>query len=99
MMQLRKLWAGDLPLETAFWTYAFFGGLLVNATTTAAFLVLLAQDQPVAAALVGYGFSIPFNVLVTVGVWRSAGRDDARPGQATLYPLITTVSMFVLSVT
>ena len=97
MVTLRKLWTGDLPLETAFWSYAVLGGFVVNAVTSAGFLILILQDQPLGAAMVGYGVSIPYNVVVTVGVWRAAARGHADAGRARVYQLITVVGMLVLS--
>lgn len=97
MLALRKLWNGDLPLETAFWNYAVFGGIVINLVTSAAFLILIAHDLPLAAGIVGYGLSIPYNLVVTVGVWRAAAGDDTDPKKARLYPAIALVGMLILS--
>jgi hypothetical protein len=66
------LWSGDLDLNEAFWTWTVTVGLLVKIATSILFLVLILQDQPLAAVLVGYGLSVPYNTVATVGVWRSA---------------------------
>ena len=98
-MNLRRLWRGEVPLEAAFWRYAVVGGIAVNALTSVAFLVLITMDMAVAALVAGYGPSLPYNVLATVGVYRAAQRDDADPGQAQIFPLITVAGMVLLSVT
>ena len=69
-----RLWAGEVPLGSAFWDYAVIGGLAVNLTTSLLFLVLVSADRPVAALIVGYAPSVPYNVLALVAVWRSAAR-------------------------
>lgn len=74
MGRLRALWRGELPLGEAFWTWAVLGGLLVNVPTSIAFLALVAADLPLLALIVGKGLSLPYNLLATVGVWRSAAR-------------------------
>ncbi len=51
--------SGDLALNDAFWTWTVTVGLLVNIATSILLLVLILQDQPLAAVLVGYGLSIP----------------------------------------
>ncbi len=68
MKKLRSLWHGELPLGEAFWTWAIGVGLLVNVTTTALFLAMITADRPWTALLVGYGLSVPYNILAVVGV-------------------------------
>ncbi|NUB46189.1 hypothetical protein GEU84_017480 [Fertoebacter nigrum] len=99
MEKLTALWRGDLRLDDAFWTWAVFGGLLVNLTTSIAFLVLLSMDQPWPALIVGYGFSVPYNVVAVVGVWRSAARHDPPHRHGDLARAAVVILMTVLSLT
>jgi hypothetical protein len=99
MTKLRSLWSGDLPLGEAFWTWAISIGLLVNLTTSVAFLALIAFDRPWAARFVGYVLSVPYNVLAAVGVWRSAARYQGPAGHAELARIFTVIVMLLLSVT
>jgi hypothetical protein len=97
--RLRALWAGDLPLGEAFWVYAVSIGLSVNVATSLLFLALIAADRPLAALFVGYVCSVPYNVVATVGVWRSAARHEGVRVHAELARLVTLVGMVLLSVT
>lgn len=99
MKGLRALWNGDLALGDAFWTWAVFGGLLINATTSTLFLIIITLDQPWAALLLGYGISVPYDVVTVVGVWRSAERHDGANIHADLARGASLVLMIVLSVT
>lgn len=72
MKTLVALWQGELPLGEAFWTWAVTVGLLVNLVTSVLFLILIMQDLALAALLIGYGLSLPYNAVATVGVWRAA---------------------------
>jgi hypothetical protein len=99
METLRALWSGTLPLRDAFWTWAVLGGLLVNISTSLLFLMLLTLDQPWPALIVGYGFSLPYNAVVVVGVWRSAARHDGPANEADLARVATVILMSVLSLT
>jgi hypothetical protein len=99
MTLLIRLWRGDLALDDAFWTWAVIGGLVVNAATSAAFLSLLMADRPILAVLVGYGLSLPYNVLVLVGVWRSAARQDADPRYANLARIATFIGFVLFTAT
>ncbi len=98
MFILRRLWQGDLPLDQAFWNWAVIGGIVVNALTSIAFLALVMNDHTAAAFVAGYALSIPYNVLVTVGVWRSAARHEGDRRWADLARIVTVAAMLVLSV-
>jgi hypothetical protein len=99
MTKLRALWLGELPLGEAFWTWAIGIGLLVNLTTTALFLALIAVDQLWAALFVGYALPVSYNIVAVVGVWRSAARYQGHAGHADLARIATVIVMLVLSVT
>ena len=97
MTKLLALWSGDLALNEAFWTWMVTVGLLVNIATSILFLVLILQDQPLAAVLVGYGLSVPYNILATVGVWRSAARYGGPSLHAELACLAIVILMAALT--
>ena len=99
MDSLIKLFRGEMPLDTAFWNWAVFGGLFVNVATSVLFLMLLTQGQTLLAFVAGYGLSIPYNVIATVGVWRSAANYDGDPRWANFAKIITLVCMTLLTVT
>ena len=99
MSALRRLWQGKLPLPQAFWNWAVAGGLAVNGLTSVLFLALIMADQVVAAFVVGYALSVPYNIVATVGVWRSAGRYDGERRWADLARIVTVAGMTLLSVT
>jgi len=99
MRRLRRLWVGEVPLQDAFWGWAVMGGLIVNITTTLAFLALVAMDQAIAAFVVGYGCSVPYNIVAVVGVWRAADRHQGDPVLANAARFVTLVAMVVVSIT
>jgi hypothetical protein len=99
MNALRRLWQGDLPLPQAFWNWAVAGGIAVNGLTSILFLALIMADYIVAAFIVGYALSVPYNIVVTVGVWRSAGRYEGERRWADLARIVTVAGMALLSVT
>ncbi|MBT6443255.1 MAG: hypothetical protein HOK61_12580 [Alphaproteobacteria bacterium] len=99
MKTVFRLWRGELALADAFWNWAAVGGLAVNLVSSAAFLFLIMAEQPVVAALAGYVFSVPYNIVVVVGVWRSAARYDGEQKWADLARIVTAAGMILLSVT
>ena len=98
-MKLARLWKGEVPLEEAFWSYAVIGGIAVNVVTSFALLVLISMDRPIAAFLAGYGLSLPYNLVATVGVCRAAARAEPGSTRAKVYPLVTIAGMVLLSLT
>ena len=94
-----RLWRGELPLGEAFWMWGVAAGLFVNMATSVSFLALVAADQVAAALFVGYGLSVPYNVVAGVGIWRSAGRYQGDPRLAALARAATVIEMTVLCVT
>lgn len=99
MNDVRRLWRGELPLGEAFWGWAVLGGLLVNLSTSLGFYLLLIEDLLIPALLVGYGLSLPYNLIVVVGVWRSANAYRGGKTWADLARIVTLVGMAVLSAT
>ncbi len=99
MTTLHRLWHGEVPLPQAFWNWAVFGGIAVNGLTSILFLTLLLNDQTVAAFVVGYALSVPYNTFITVAVWRSAARYQGERRFADLARFVTVIGMTILSVT
>jgi hypothetical protein len=81
---LRALWAGELPLAEAFWWYGIAVGFLVNAVASLATLALATFGLPGWLLVVLYLAPTPYNLLVLVGVWRSAAAWRGRPEWANL---------------
>ena len=61
-------------------------------------MMLMVGEQLVAALIVGYLLSVPYNIVVCVGVWRSADRYDGDPSLAQLAKLAVVTGMIVLSI-
>jgi len=71
---VRRLWAGEVPLAHAFWDYAVVGGLSINLLATVAALALIVAGAPAIAAVGVHMLPMPYNLVILVAVWRSAGR-------------------------
>lgn len=99
MKNLKSLFRGDLRLHDAFWTWVVLGGLVVNVSTTVLFLILISADQPWPALIVGYAFSIPYNIVALVGVWRSAARHNGLALHADLARWTSLIFLTILSMT
>ena len=99
MTSLYRLWRGEIALPVAFWNWAVFGGLSINVASSALFLFLIMADRPISAYIAGYVPSVPYNVIVAIGVWRSAERFAGDRRWAELARIVTIIGMVLLSVT
>ena len=99
MRKLRALWAGELPLSEAFWTYAVSIGLTVNVATSLLFFALIAADRPLAALFVGYVCSPPYNVVAWSGCGARRRATRASASMPSSPRLVTLVGMILLSLT
>lgn len=98
MEQIKALWRGKVALGEAFWTWAVFGGLMVNVLTGILLLVLIMWDQVLLALIFGKGLSLPYNLLALVGVWRAAAVYVGPAFHADLARGTVLVMMIILSV-
>jgi len=70
----KRFWAGNLPLSTAFWTYAVFYGIVLNVICTALGLVAYLATSNAILAFLLHLLPLPYMAFASVGVWRSADR-------------------------
>ncbi len=84
MRTVVELWRGDLPLGHAFWLWGVLGGDVVALFATILALALLTGGAPAWLAAVASAAHVPWNLVLLVGVWRSAGRPGVGPDAAFL---------------
>lgn len=71
---IAQLWQGELALRRVFWDYAIIYGTLLNLATSFAAFGIIAAGWPLLLAIVVFVLPLPYNLLIVVGVWRSAAR-------------------------
>ena len=81
--QVGRLWRGEVGLARVFWEYAIGFGTLANLITTMLALAVLMSGFPMLAVAIFF-LPLPYNVLIVVAVWRSAGHYRGPPVWATL---------------
>lgn len=92
-----EFWRGGLPLGRAFWAWCVLGGTLVGAFATIFALMLLVGGAPAWVAALVFAAHVPWNVVLLVGVWRSAARPEVDPGTARLARAAAAVWVVALS--
>src|SRR5688572_624320 len=99
-MEIRTIvefFRGDLPLRRAFWLWGILGGTVVSLSATLLALALIAAGAPAWLAVLAFAAHIPWNFVLLVGVWRSAGQPGVTPASANLARLAILAWAVVLS--
>jgi hypothetical protein len=89
---------GGLPLAPAFWLWGILGGSIVSLFSALLALTLVTAGAPPWLAVLVFAAHIPWNLVLLVGVWRSAGRTEVSPATAKFSRLVILVWVVVLSV-
>lgn len=98
MRAVVELWRGGLPLGRAFWLWGVLGGGLVALFATLLALALVTAGAPIWLAALAFAAHVPWNLVLLVGVWRSAGRPEVGRGVAQLAQGAILAWTIVLSV-
>ena len=92
-----EFFRGGLPLGRAFWLWGILGGGIVSLFSTLLALTLIAASAPAWLAALAFAAHIPWNLMLLVGIWRSAGRPEVSPAAANLARTIILAWVVVLS--
>jgi len=94
---VRELWAGNVPLARAFWEYAVLYTILINAAATMGSLALWSMGQ-IALGMVVHLAPLPYETLVLIAVWRSAGKYAADPNNNPIWATLARATVTILVV-
>jgi hypothetical protein len=92
-----EFWRGGVPLGRAFWVWGILGGGVVSLVATLLALLLLAAGAPAWLAVLVFAAHIPWNLVLLVGVWRSAGRPGVSHAASNVARLAILAWVVVLS--
>lgn len=74
-----RLWRGEIGLASAFWEYAIVFGTFAAVVTTGLAYGAFVAGASLWFAVALFFLSVPYTILATVGVWRSADRYQGPP--------------------
>ena len=97
MPLIKQLWAGEVPLDLAFWRYTITYGLLLNLLTHGLFFALLAGDANLLLVALAFALPIPYNILMIVAVWRSADRFEGSKSWSETARIVAVIWMIILT--
>ena len=97
MHSIVGFWRGDVPLGRAFWLWGVLGGGVVSLFTTIFALALVTAGAPAGLAALVFALHLPWNLVLLVGIWRSAGRPEVGRDTASLARLVILAWVVVLT--
>lgn len=65
-------WRGEVPLDRLFWRDMLLVATVISIGSSALALVLLGLKLPLWAVLAVHFLPVPYNIFLTVSVWRTA---------------------------
>lgn len=90
----KRLWAGDIPLGRAFWTYSVFYGLMLNLACTALAIIFYFVTKNATLGFLIHLLPLPYMGFAAIVVWRSAERHP----DGGLLPLLAKIGSMALIV-
>lgn len=98
MRRIVEFWRGNLPLGRAFWLWGILGGAIIGLVSTLLALALLVAGAPTWLAMLVFAAHLPWNLVLLIGIWRSAGRSRVSRDTASLARLVILAWVVALSV-
>ncbi|MGI9379674.1 MAG: hypothetical protein ACR2OW_08460 [Methyloligellaceae bacterium] len=98
-LPIQALWSGDVNLNDTFFWFVVVWGTVVNIVTSVLFYIAVIYEWAAVWLVPLYFLPLPYNVWVTVGVWRSAARSKDTPVFAEIAKYATVLYMAFLSLT
>lgn len=74
----RSRWLGQVPIDRLFWRDMLLVGTGINVASSAAALVLLGLKMSLGLVLAVHFAPVPYNIFLTVAVWRTAEQSGAK---------------------
>lgn len=80
----RKRWRGEAPLDRLFWRDMLLVGTILNVVSSALALILLGLKLPLWLVLAVHFLPVPYNIFLTIAVWRTAEKSGGFKAQLTM---------------
>ena len=91
----RARWLGEVPLGLLIWRDTLLVASALNAIASMTALGLLALDAPPMLALPVHFAFVPYNIFLTLSIWRTAERTG---GSTVGYMLLATAWLVLVTV-
>ena len=74
----RTRWRGETPLDRLFWRDMLLVGTGISIASSVVALILLGLKMPLGLVLAVHFAPVPYNIFLTIAVWRTAEKSGAK---------------------
>lgn len=74
----RSRWLGQVPIDRLFWRDMLLVGTGISIASSVVALVLLGLKMPLGLVLAVHFAPVPYNIFLTIAVWRTAEKSGAK---------------------
>lgn len=92
----RSRWLGRAPLDQLFWRDMMLVGTLISIASSAVALILLGLKMPLGLVLAVHFSPVPYNLFLTLSVWRTAGPSGAKASLMMLGSALWLIATLVI---
>lgn len=92
----RSRWLGRVPLHRLFWRDMMLVGTGIGIASSAVALILLGLKMPLGLVLAVHFGPVPYNIFLTVSVWRMAEKSGAKASLMMLGSALWLIAMVVV---
>ncbi|MGX5826054.1 hypothetical protein [Mesorhizobium sp. 43Arga] len=75
---LHARWQGEVPIDRLFWRDMLLVGTGISIASSVVALILLGLRMPLGLVLAVHFAPVPYNIFLTIAVWRTAEQSGAK---------------------
>ncbi len=92
----RSRWLGQVPIDQLFWRDMMLVATLISIASSATALILLGLKMPLWLVLAVHFAPVPYNLFLTMAVWRTAGSSGAKASLMMLGSALWLIATLVV---
>ena len=92
----RSRWLGEVPLDQLFGHDMLLVGTALNIASSSVALMLLGLKLPLWAVLAVHFLPVPYNIFLTIAVWRTAEKSGAKASLMLLGSALWLIATVVI---
>ena len=92
----RSRWLGQVPIDRLFWRDMLLVGTGISIASSVVALILLGLKIPLGLVLAVHFAPVPYNIFLTIAVWRTAEKSGAKASLMLLGSALWLIATVVI---
>jgi hypothetical protein len=92
----RSRWLGQVPIDRLFWRDMLLVGTGISIASSVVALILLGLKMPLGLVLAVHFAPVPYNIFLTIAVWRTAEKSGAKASLMLLGSALWLIATVVI---